>query len=309
MIANTKHDVVCVPAPESAERQPSGASVELPPVRIEDFGLARLRRTLDQIPDAVSWQEMRSRILAALSDLPDEPRFRSALAPDWPSAFQAGGRGRFTPRESLIGEKQRREAKSRETARSVASRLSALFQGQPLPTIVWILSAVLLAITTSLLLYHPSPANILPPMAPRARQASPAPSRPPEVPPTKAPLLASAEGVPAALTAVQPEFTSASASVAIALTAPVDYEVHRLANPERLYIDFHNARLAPELNGRNVIVRKPCLLKYRLVARAPRIVRIAFETGTACSYSARLTAAPSTGLVLLLQAAPPATGS
>jgi hypothetical protein len=106
---------------------------------------------------------------------------------------------------------------------------------------------------------------------------------------------------PATITAVEHEFTPASTTVVMALTVPVEYEVHRLAKPERVYIDFHNTRLPPQLNGANFPVNKPCLRKYRLASRARQVARIAFETGTACDYWAQLTVRPSIGLVLILR--------
>jgi hypothetical protein len=104
---------------------------------------------------------------------------------------------------------------------------------------------------------------------------------------------------------VEHAFTPAFATVAITLTSPVAYEVHRIDKPERVYIDFHSTRLPPQLNGATFSVGKPCLRKYRLASHAGQVARIAFETGAACDYSARVTAGASTRLILLLRAIRP----
>lgn len=307
MHGNTNHDVLCSAALEIAEQQASKSSADFRSVRGEDPSLARLRQSLDQLPDTVSWEEMRSRILAALSDLPDERRPCPALARHLPSAFHGGCRDRSAPHEPTRREKQCLEPKSRQSAQSSASRLPHLLRARRVQFVIWALCAVVLVIAIPLVLRRSNATNIPPHILPARQRSSAALSRAPEVRPAQARVVAPVAAKAATITAVEPEFTPGSARVAIALTAPVEYEVHRLARPERVYIDFHNAGLAPQTKAGSFIIGTPCLLKYRLAARAPLTVRIAFETDKACDYSTRLTSAPSPRLVLVLRPAPSTT--
>lgn len=302
MIKKREDGTVCMALLESAERQSSNACVGSSPVRAEESSLALLRRTLDQLPPAASWEQIRSQILASFSGLPDEPQLGPAPAGSGPVPGDAGGPGM---QATASGQEPCLVPKSPTPVPPSASPRPLL--SQPFRRIMWSLPAAVLVIAILLLGYHPNARQSPPRVVLPAQQNSAPPLASPESPPAQPRAVVSVAARPAVLTAVQPEFTPASTRVLIALTAPVDYEVHRLAKPERVYIDFRNVRLALPSKAGNFIVGKPCLLKYRLAARAPRTVRIAFETGTACDYSARLTIAPSPSLLLLLRPAPSTT--
>lgn len=272
----------------------------------EDPNLLRLRQTFNELSPAVSWQDMRSRILAALSDLPDEPRPCPPLLRHLPAPAHARRRQGRVIEGYRIAQRECLQPESRDSARLPALCFSRLLR---LPRenhkIVWTLSVIAIAIVVVLLLLRPHRSAFAPQFSPTppagsgvlATLSQGRATQPERMPPAAA-------KAPASITAVRTDFEPASAAVVISLTQPVQYEVHRLASPERVYIDFHNARLLPQLQGRSVGEGKPCLRKYRLAPRARQTVRIAFETSTACSYSAELTAAPSISLVLRLRPIP-----
>lgn len=302
MIEKRKDGTICAASLESPEPQSSNACVDSRPVRAEDSSLALLRRTLDQLPPAASWEQIRWQILASFTGLPDEPQPGPPPAGSGPVPGDARGPG-------MQGTPSRQEPcfepKSPPSIPPSASPRPSL--SQSIRRIMWALPAAVLVTAILLTGYHPNASKSPPRVVLPAQQNSAPPFVSPESPRAQPRAVVPVAPRPAALTAVQPEFTPASTRVLIALTAPVDYEVHRLARPERVYIDFHNTRLAPQSKAGKFIFGKPCLLKYRLAARAPRTVRIAFETGTACDYSTRLTIAPSPSLLLLLRPAPSTT--
>jgi hypothetical protein len=96
----------------------------------------------------------------------------------------------------------------------------------------------------------------------------------------------------AKVTAIQHYPTPQSSTVVIAVDGRTTYDVHRLSHPERVYIDFRNATLAHELDGRSFVMGEPCLQKYRTGTRGPRLSRVTIETGGFCDYAAVLTRNP-----------------
>lgn len=99
------------------------------------------------------------------------------------------------------------------------------------------------------------------------------------------PSVPPANSAPAILTAIRFSSSPHSTAVVIGFSGTSAYTVNRLSNPERIYIDFTNARLSPLLNGRTIIAGKSCLQKYRVSSRGPRVARLTFETGGLCDYA------------------------
>ncbi|HET7206926.1 MAG TPA: AMIN domain-containing protein, partial [Terriglobales bacterium] len=97
----------------------------------------------------------------------------------------------------------------------------------------------------------------------------------------------------AKVTAIQHYPTRQSSTVVIAVDGRATYHVHRLSHPERVYVDFNNATLAHELDGKSFAMGEPCLQKYRAGTRGPRLSRVTIETGGFCDYAAVLTRNPS----------------
>ena len=129
-------------------------------------------------------------------------------------------------------------------------------------------------------------------------------ARPAEPPSTAAPpnpeLLISADqnlGTPASPARISgfPEVTGIrhwsspdSSSVVIDLEDQVQYEAHRLSNPERIYFDLHETRLAADLFGKSFEVADPLIQRVRVAQPIPGITRIVLETKGASNFSVSL---------------------
>ena len=127
---------------------------------------------------------------------------------------------------------------------------------------------------------------------------------PAEAPSTAAPpnpdLLISADqnlGTPASPARISgfPEVTGIrhwsspdASSVVIDLQDQVQYEAHRLSNPERIYFDLHETRLAADLFGKSFEVADPLIQRVRVAQPIPGITRIVLETKGASNFSVSL---------------------
>ncbi len=79
-----------------------------------------------------------------------------------------------------------------------------------------------------------------------------------------------------------------STTVVIDLQDQVQYEVHRLSSPERIYFDLHDAVLGPGLSGRTIEVGDALLLRVRAAEPVPGIARIVLETKNVSNFSVSL---------------------
>jgi N-acetylmuramoyl-L-alanine amidase/putative methionine-R-sulfoxide reductase with GAF domain len=79
-----------------------------------------------------------------------------------------------------------------------------------------------------------------------------------------------------------------SSSVVIDLEDQVQYEAHRLTNPERIYFDLHETRLASDLFGKSFEVEDPLIQRVRVAQPVPGITRIVLETKGASNFSVSL---------------------
>ncbi len=79
-----------------------------------------------------------------------------------------------------------------------------------------------------------------------------------------------------------------SSSVVIDLQDQVQYEAHRLSNPERIYFDLHETRLAPDLFGKNLEIDDPLIQRVRVAQPIAGITRIVLETKGASNFSVSL---------------------
>jgi len=74
--------------------------------------------------------------------------------------------------------------------------------------------------------------------------------------------------------------------VTISLDQPLPHDAHRLDHPDRVYIDLHGARLAPELAGRTVFVNQGGIAHIRLAQTQPDTVRVVLDLEKRFDYSA-----------------------
>jgi N-acetylmuramoyl-L-alanine amidase/putative methionine-R-sulfoxide reductase with GAF domain len=83
-----------------------------------------------------------------------------------------------------------------------------------------------------------------------------------------------------------------STTVAIDLQDQVQYEVHRLDSPERIYFDLHDTVLAPGLNGKTIEVGDALLLRIRVAQPMTGISRVVLETKNVSNFSVSLASNP-----------------
>ncbi|MBZ5571711.1 MAG: N-acetylmuramoyl-L-alanine amidase [Acidobacteriia bacterium] len=100
---------------------------------------------------------------------------------------------------------------------------------------------------------------------------------------------------PAATTNGMPEVTGIrhwssadSSTVVIDLQDQVQYEAHRLSNPERIYFDLHDTRLAAQLSNRIIAVGDSLLQRIRVAQPVRGVTRVVLETKGASNFSVSL---------------------
>jgi N-acetylmuramoyl-L-alanine amidase len=124
-------------------------------------------------------------------------------------------------------------------------------------------------------------------------------SAPEAAPPSHEPALPEEQNFGKPATAAQlagfPEVTGIrhwssadSSTVVIDLQDQVQYEAHRLTNPERIYFDLHDTRLVAELFGKNIEIGDPLIQRVRVAQPIPGITRVVLETKGASNFSVSL---------------------
>ena len=78
-----------------------------------------------------------------------------------------------------------------------------------------------------------------------------------------------------------------SSTVAIDLQEQVQYEAHRLSNPERIYFDFRDTTLAPGIPG-NCEIGDPLLARIRIAQPTADLTRVVLETKNNPNFSVKL---------------------
>ena len=86
--------------------------------------------------------------------------------------------------------------------------------------------------------------------------------------------------------------SASSSTVVIDLEDQVQYEAHRLANPERIYFDLLDTKLAHELSGKTIDVGDPLLQRIRIAQPTQNVTRVVLDTKNASNYSVSLEASP-----------------
>ena len=76
--------------------------------------------------------------------------------------------------------------------------------------------------------------------------------------------------------------------VAIDLENEVQYEAGRIAEPDRIFFDLHNTKLASELVGKTFEVEDGFLRKIRVAQYQPGLTRVVLEVNDLAEYSAFL---------------------
>ena len=79
-----------------------------------------------------------------------------------------------------------------------------------------------------------------------------------------------------------------STTVAIDLQDQVQYEVHRLNSPERIYFDLHDAVLAPGMNGTSIEIGNDLLTRIRVAEPVAGVARVVLDTKNVSNFSVGL---------------------
>jgi N-acetylmuramoyl-L-alanine amidase len=83
-----------------------------------------------------------------------------------------------------------------------------------------------------------------------------------------------------------------SSTVVIDLQDQVQYEAHRLANPERIYFDLHDTALAPAFSGKTIEVGDRLLTRIRIAQPIAGVTRIVLDTKGGSNFSVSLETNP-----------------
>jgi N-acetylmuramoyl-L-alanine amidase len=79
-----------------------------------------------------------------------------------------------------------------------------------------------------------------------------------------------------------------SSTVVIDLQDRVQYEAHRLSDPERIYFDLHDTALAPGLFGKTIEVGDALVTRVRIAQPARGVTRVVLETKGSPDFSVSL---------------------
>jgi N-acetylmuramoyl-L-alanine amidase len=79
-----------------------------------------------------------------------------------------------------------------------------------------------------------------------------------------------------------------SSTVVIELQEQVQYEAHRLSDPERIYFDLHDTALAPGLFGKTIEVGDALVTRVRIAQPARGVTRVVLETKGSADFSVSL---------------------
>jgi N-acetylmuramoyl-L-alanine amidase len=99
-----------------------------------------------------------------------------------------------------------------------------------------------------------------------------------------------------------------SSTVVIDVQGEVQYEAHRLSDPERIYFDLHDTALAPGLFGKTIEVGDALLARVRIAQPRRGVSRVVLETTGASDFSVSLQSNPYRLVVEIRKAAQSPSG-
>jgi len=144
-----------------------------------------------------------------------------------------------------------------------------------------------------------SPRSVTAPAAPAAEVIAPAVSDnlmdPGQAAPKDAPLTPVTDSKLATLpkiTGVRHWSSSMGSTVVIDMQDQVNYEVHRLMSPERIYFDLHDTALVPDLDGKTMDVGDTSLTKVRVAQPVAGVTRIVLDTKDGSNFSVSMESNP-----------------
>jgi N-acetylmuramoyl-L-alanine amidase len=102
------------------------------------------------------------------------------------------------------------------------------------------------------------------------------------------PVTAEEAGVLPKVTGIRHWSSAESSTVVIDMQDQVQYEAHRLSNPERIYFDLHDTTLATTLTNRVIPVNDALLERIRVAQPVAGVTRVVLETNGASDFSVSL---------------------
>ena len=79
-----------------------------------------------------------------------------------------------------------------------------------------------------------------------------------------------------------------SSTIVLDLEDQVQYEAHRLANPDRIYFDLHDTSLPGDLDGKTIEIGDPMLARVRVAQPSAGLTRVVLETKGSSNFSVSL---------------------
>jgi N-acetylmuramoyl-L-alanine amidase/putative methionine-R-sulfoxide reductase with GAF domain len=83
-----------------------------------------------------------------------------------------------------------------------------------------------------------------------------------------------------------------SSTVVLDLQDQVQYEAHRLSNPDRIYFDLHDTTLAADISGKAIDIGDPLLARVRVAQPTHGLTRVVLETKLNPNYSVSMETNP-----------------
>jgi N-acetylmuramoyl-L-alanine amidase len=112
-----------------------------------------------------------------------------------------------------------------------------------------------------------------------------------------------AVGNPAVLR-IEPQLVQGNLQLTITLDRLVPYDAHRLDHPDRVYVDLHGARLAPELAGKTAFVKQAGVSDIRLGQTQSDSVRVVLDLDKRFDYSVTPQTQPAAVVLKLMPHVP-----
>jgi N-acetylmuramoyl-L-alanine amidase len=103
-----------------------------------------------------------------------------------------------------------------------------------------------------------------------------------------APATAEEAGVMPQVTGIRHWSSADSSTVVIDIQDQVQYEAHRLSNPERIYFDLHDTALATTFSARTITINDALLQRIRVAQPIAGVTRVVLETNEASDFSVSL---------------------
>lgn len=75
-----------------------------------------------------------------------------------------------------------------------------------------------------------------------------------------------------------------SSTVTVDVDDRVQYEINRLANPDRIYLDLQGSRIDPALSRKRFQITDPVLQAIRVAEHKGNVTRVTLETKRFCDY-------------------------